>query len=182
MDQSSIPDLDGLDRDRLVALVLEHQEKLTALIAARDEELRLLEAELDAHRHILSQQADELRSRSEHIEDLKLMVDKFRHMIFGTKSEKIVIRLEQFELELEESETTQAEVESAVECISPLQQPKPTTACKPLPEQFLPVLKLYAPPHLISIDRDGHMNTPAIALCNKRWRERAALLCGLYLL
>ena len=100
MDQSSVPDLDSLHRDRLVALVLEHQEKLTALIAARDEELRLLEAELDAHRHILSQQADELRSRSEHVEHLKLMVNKVRHMIFGTKSEKIVIRLEQFELEL----------------------------------------------------------------------------------
>ncbi|AXC12395.1 hypothetical protein ACPOL_3100 [Acidisarcina polymorpha] len=88
MDQPSVGDLDSLDRERLVALVLEHQATLTALIKARDLELRLLEAEFDAHRHMLSQQADGLRSRSEHIEHLKLMVDKFRHMIFGTKSER----------------------------------------------------------------------------------------------
>ena len=120
MDQPSVGNLDSPDPDRLVASVLEHQATLPALITARDLELRLLEAELDAHRHMLSQQADELRSRSEHIEHLKLMVDKFRHMIFGTKSEKIIIRLEQFELELEESETTQAEVRSAVERVSPV--------------------------------------------------------------
>jgi transposase len=34
-----------------------------------------------------------LRSRSERIEHLKLMVDKLRHVIFGTKCEKIVIKL-----------------------------------------------------------------------------------------
>ena len=72
------------------------------MIAERDEQLRRLEAELDAHRQTLSEQADELRSRSERIEHLKLMVEKFRHMIFGTRSERIVIKLEQLELELEE--------------------------------------------------------------------------------
>jgi transposase len=122
MDRALLQDLDSLDRDRLLAL-----------IATRDEELRSLEAELDSHRQALSQQADELRSRSEHIEHLKLMVDKLRHMIFGTKSEKIVIRLEQFELELEDRETTQAEAESAVERVSPAEQPKLRTDRKPLP-------------------------------------------------
>ena len=37
------------------------------------------------------------------------MVSKYRHMIFGTRSEKIVLQLEQLELELEEEETAQAE-------------------------------------------------------------------------
>ena len=35
---------------------------------------------------------DELRSRSEHIEHLKQTVEKLRHVIFGTKSEKIVVK------------------------------------------------------------------------------------------
>ena len=40
------------------------------------------------------------------------MVEKLRHMIFGKKSEKIVIKLEQMEFELEEDETTHAEAEA----------------------------------------------------------------------
>ena len=40
------------------------------------------------------------------------MVEKFRHMIFGKKSEKMVFKLEQMEFELEETETTQAESRS----------------------------------------------------------------------
>ena len=108
MDRASVPDMDHLDRDALVALVRTHQEKLASLMVARDEEIRRLEAELNSHRQTLSEQADELRSRSEHIEQLKLMIEKLRHRIFGTKSEKTVLRLEQFELELEDMETTQA--------------------------------------------------------------------------
>jgi transposase len=46
---------------------------------------------------------------------LKLIVEKLRHMIFGNKSEKIVIKLEQLQLELEEEETTHAESEAAAE-------------------------------------------------------------------
>ena len=79
------------------------------MIAERDERLRRIEAELEAHRQTLAEQADELRSRSERIEHLKLMVEKYRHMIFGAKSEKIIIKLEQLELELEEHETVHAE-------------------------------------------------------------------------
>ena len=102
MDRAPLSDLNSLDRDALVALFLAQQEKLESFVAARDAELRRLEAELDSHRQTLSEQSEELRSRSERIEHLKLMVEKLRHMIFGTKSEKIVIKLEQLELELED--------------------------------------------------------------------------------
>ena len=67
---------------------------------------RLSSIRIDRHS---PNKADQLRSRSERIEHLKLMVEKFRHMIFGTKSEKLVLKLEQMEFELEEDETTQAE-------------------------------------------------------------------------
>jgi uncharacterized NAD(P)/FAD-binding protein YdhS len=75
MDRAPLKDLDSLDRDELVALVLGHQEKLASLIADRDEEIRRLEAELESQRQELSQQADELRPRSQRIEHLKLMVE-----------------------------------------------------------------------------------------------------------
>jgi transposase len=136
MDRASLSDLTILDRDALVALVLANQEKLTSLIAARDEELRRLEAELESHRQTLSEQTDELRSRSDRIEHLKLMVEKLRHVIFGAKSEKIVIKLEQLELELEDRETTHAELEAAADRVSPGKEPKARPERKPLPEHL----------------------------------------------
>ncbi len=132
MERASLPDLDSLDRDALVALYRAEIEKLDALIAARDEQLRRQEEELDAQRQALSEHANELRSRSERIEHLKLMVDKYRHMLFGKKSEKITAQLEQFELELEEQETVQAEAEAFAERISPAQEPRPRPERKPL--------------------------------------------------
>jgi hypothetical protein len=125
MNHASLPDLDKLDRDALLSLARRHQEELASLIVAHDEEIQGLEAELDSHRQTLSQQADELRSRSVRIEHLKLMVEKLRHVIFGTKSEKIVIKLEQMELELEDDETTHAELEAAAERVSPAKETKP---------------------------------------------------------
>jgi transposase len=141
MDRAAAPDINHLDRDALVALIRAHQEEL----AAREEELQHLEAELGSHRRELSEQADELRSRSERIEHLKLMVEKLRHVIFGSKSEKIVIQLEQFELELEDMETTQAAAEAAVERISPEKPPKSRPERKPLPEHLPREVRSYAP-------------------------------------
>jgi len=145
MDCVSLPDLNNLDRDALLALYQAQQEMLDAMIAERDEQLRRLEAELEAHRRTLSEQADELRSRSERIEQLKLMVEKFRHMIFGSKSEKIVIKLEQLELELEEHETVQAEAEAFAERISAEKQPAPRPERKPLAEHLEREVVRHAP-------------------------------------
>jgi hypothetical protein len=44
---------------------------------------------------------------------MKLMVEKLRHVIFGKRSEKFIIKLDQLELELEEEETAHAELEAA---------------------------------------------------------------------
>jgi transposase len=147
MDRAPLPDLDSLDRDALLALVRAHQEKLVFVMATRDEELRRLEAELESHRHTLSEQSDELRARSQRIEHLKLMVEKLRHVIFGTKSEKIILQLEQMELELEDRETTQAGLEAAAERVSPA--PKARVERKPLPEHLPREAVTHAP------NRDG---------------------------
>jgi hypothetical protein len=136
MDRAPFPDLNSLDRDALLALFIEQQEQLDSLISDRDAEVRQPEAELDSHRQTLSEQAEELRSRSERIEHLKLMVDKLRHVIFGTKSEKIVIKLEQMELELEDDETTHAELEAGAERVAPTKEPKARPERKPLPEHL----------------------------------------------
>jgi transposase len=65
MDLASVSDLDSLDRDALLAIYRTQQQKLTSLISAQDEELRGLEAEIESQRQALSEQSDELRSRSD---------------------------------------------------------------------------------------------------------------------
>jgi transposase len=136
MERAALPDLNMLDREALLALLRAQQEQQEKMLAAHDEQIRRLEAELDSHRQKLSQQGDELRSRSEHIEHLKLMVEKFRQMLFGAKSEKLVLKLEQLEFELEEDETTQAEGEAFTERVSPVAEPKPRPERRPLPEHL----------------------------------------------
>lgn len=136
MDHAPLPDLDALDREALLDLIRTHEQQFASLIAAQDEEIRRLEAELDAHRQTMSEQAEELDSRRERIEHLKLMVEKFRHMIFGKKSEKLVLKLEQMEFDLEEDETTQAETEAIAERVSPRKEQKPRSERKPLPEHL----------------------------------------------
>jgi transposase len=132
MDRTPLPDLDALDREALLELIRQQ----ASLTAAYDEEIRRLEAELDAQRQALSEQAEELDTRREHIEHLRLMVEKFRHIIFGKKSEKLVLKLEQLEFELEEDETTQAEAEALDERVSPRKEAKPRSERKPLPEHL----------------------------------------------
>ena len=64
------------------------------------------------------------------------MVEKYRHVLFGKKSEKIVLKLEQLEFELEEDETTQAQAEGIAERVSPSKERQPRPARKPLPEHL----------------------------------------------
>jgi len=136
MSRDPLPDLDSLDRDALAALLLAQQEQLTAVRAAQEEELRSLRAELDSHLETLALQSRELESRSEQIARLKLMVDKFRHMMFGRKSEKLVVQLEQMELQLEELEADQAEAASVADSVKPDAVGKPRGTRKPLPEHL----------------------------------------------
>ena len=145
MDRTPLPDLDSLDREALLDLIRAQEQQQASLAAAYDEEIRRLEAELDAQRQTLSEQADELDSRRARIEHLKLMVEKFRHMIFGRKSEKLVLKLEQLEFELEEDETTQAEAEALDERVSPRKEAKPRSERKPLPEHLKREEKMHKP-------------------------------------
>ena len=84
---ASLPDLDGLDPEALKALVLaKHSESL--------------------------EQHKQLTSNTHEIEHLKLVIEKYRRMIFGRKSEKLTGELEQLEFRLEELETAQAAEEA----------------------------------------------------------------------
>lgn len=136
MSREPLPDLDSLDREALAALILAQQEQLTAARAAQEEELRTLRAELDSHLATLALQSRELEARSEQIERLKLMIDKFRHMMFGRRSEKLVVQLEQMELQLEELEADQAEAESVADSLKPDETVKPRGKRRPLPEHL----------------------------------------------
>ena len=97
MDSAPLPDLDGLDREALKALLVAHQEQLLSLAASHENELRSLHIELDSHRQTLSQQDEQLRSNGEQIEHLKLVIEKLKRRMFGVKSEKMVVQLEQLE-------------------------------------------------------------------------------------
>ena len=58
------------------------------------------------------EQHKELTSSTHEIEHLKLVIEKYRRMIFGRKSEKLSGELEQLEFRLEELETAQAAEEA----------------------------------------------------------------------
>ena len=117
--------------------------KLEAELESLQAEHKLLEAERESHLERLSAQGEELRVRSERIEHLKLQVEKFRHILFGAKSEKIVLKLEQMELELEEDETTQAEAEAFTERVQPSEAPKQRPVRKALPEHLPREVKIH---------------------------------------
>jgi transposase len=101
MDVGTLPDLDRLDNEALKAFVVEQREQ-----------------------HLKA-----LSSKTQQVEHLKLVVEKLRRMIFGAKSEKAVIQVEQFELQLEETETEQAVAEEEIE--APASETKPGSKSRP---------------------------------------------------
>ena len=124
MISAALPDLDALDIEALKALV----------IAKHDE--------------LLEQQ----RSNTQEIEHLKLVIEKYRRMIFGRKSEKLTGQLEQLELRLEELETAQAAEEAASEAAQPgststVAKRRSRPARKPLPENLPREVVTHLPPH-----------------------------------
>ena len=80
MISARLPNLDTLDIEALKALVIAQ------------------------HSEFLQQH----ESSNQRIEHLKLVIEKYRRMIFGSKSEKLKGQLEQLEFQLEELETEQA--------------------------------------------------------------------------
>ena len=85
------------------------------------------------HNQLVEQQ----QLASQQIEHLKLVIEKYKRMLFGTKSEKLKGELEQFEFQLEELETEQAARE-VQKPHSPrtTHQSRPRAPRKPLPEHL----------------------------------------------
>lgn len=126
-----LPDLDGLDPETLKAL----------LVAKHNESV---------------EQHKQLRSNSQEIEHLKLLIEKYRRMIFGRKSEKLTRELEQLELRLEELETTQAADQAAEDAAEAQQSSSPQSESrprasrprrKPLPEDLPREVITHMPEH-----------------------------------
>ena len=127
MISAALPDLDALDVEALKALVIaKHSELL-----------------------------EQRRSNAHEIEHLKLVIEKYRRMIFGRKSEKLTGELEQLEFRLEELETAQAAEEAAQAATEATQASSTQTdskrrsrpARKPLPEDFPREVVTHLPAH-----------------------------------
>ena len=76
--------------------------------------LRAALADLDTLNHealkaLIITQHEQLTSRDEEIERLKLLIAKLRRIEFGRKSEKLNWEIEQLELRLDELQTSRAE-------------------------------------------------------------------------
>src|SRR5271154_2571964 len=114
-----LPDLDGLDPEALKAL----------LIAKHSESL---------------EQHKELTSSTHEIEHLKLVIEKYRRMIFGRKSEKLTGELEHLDYRLEELEIAKSAKKSVMAAPEVTQASSVETnskrrslpARKPLPEDL----------------------------------------------
>jgi transposase len=137
---AALPDLDRLDPEALKALVIaKHNESM--------------------------EQHKELTSSTHEIEHLKLVIEKFRRMIFGRKSEKLTGELEQLEFRLEELETAQAAEEAAQAATEPAQTDSPRAdskrrtrpSRKPLPEDLPREVVTHLPPHANCPDCGGVM-------------------------
>jgi len=138
MISSTLPDLDKLD-----------VEALKALVVAKHGEL------LEQHK-ILS-------STTQEIEHLKLVIEKYRRMIFGRKSEKLTAQLEQLEFRLEELETAQAADEArqataeaaTPSATQPAAKRRSRPVRKPLPEDLPREVVTHLPPHNCCPDCGG---------------------------
>jgi transposase len=129
---AALPDLDQLDA-----------EALKALLIARHSEL------MEQH-----------QTDAELIEHLRLVIEKYRRMIFGRKSEKQTAQLEQLEFQLEELETAHAADEAATEATQPsaalsTTKARPRPARKPLPEDLPREVITHLPAHNCCPDCGG---------------------------
>ena len=97
-----------------VRIFLEH-EKSSGILRAMSERVGLPDLDtLDstALKALILSQHEELLSKDDEIEQLKLLIAKLRRMQFGCKSEKLERQIEQLELRLDELETKRAEHEA----------------------------------------------------------------------
>ncbi len=119
--------------------------------------------DIEALKALVIQQHQNLSSNTQEIEHLKLVIEKYRRMIFGRKSEKLTGQLEQLELRLEELEIAQAADEAAQDAKEASQQssaqtatkPRRRSARKPLPEDLPREVITHLPPHSCCPDCGG---------------------------
>ena len=100
----------------------------------------------------------ERRSNAQQIEHLKLVIEKYRRMLFGTRSEKLAGELEQLELQLEELETSEAAEDTAEENNPQIQSPTRSPRHprrKPLPEDLPREVVMHLPQHDFCPDCGG---------------------------
>jgi hypothetical protein len=86
--------------------------------------------DIEALKALVVVQSERLDSHAQQIEHLKLVIDKLRRMMFGSKSE--TVQLEQLELQLEETETAQAADEASTEQPAAEAKPNSRPSRKPL--------------------------------------------------
>jgi transposase len=92
----------------------------------------------------------ERSSNAQQIEHLKMVIEKYRRMLFGVKSEKLAGELQQLELELEELETSEAAEQAAEEKNTETQsagRPRRLPRRKPLSEDLPREVVVYSPEH-----------------------------------
>ena len=103
----------------------------------------------EALKALVVAQRDSLDSHTQQVEHLKLVIEKLRRMIFGAKSEKVIVQVEQFELQLEETETEQAAAEEKIEApaaeVTPGSKSHPSR--KPLPAHLPREVVTHLPGH-----------------------------------
>jgi len=111
--------------------------------------------DVEALKALVIAKSESLDSHAQQIEHLKLVIEKLRRMLFGTKSEKISIQLEQLELQLEETKSAQAADEVNAE--RPVVKTKLKPARKPLPAHLPREVITHHPGHDCCPDCGGSM-------------------------
>jgi transposase len=110
---------------------------------------------------ILSQH-EQLLSRDNEIEHLKLLIAKLRRMQFGRKSEKLDRQIEQLELRLDELQATQAENTTASHIpasVAPVASVATKPARRPLPEHLPREVRKYPPKQKACPDCGGELKS-----------------------
>jgi transposase len=102
------------------------QDSAEEIVAALPDDVQALKA-------LVLEQRAQLATRVAEIEQLKLLIAKFRRMQFGRSSERLDRQIEQMELRLEELQTAQAELPAAAK---PRIEEKSKPVRRPLPEHL----------------------------------------------
>ena len=115
----------------------------------------------EALKALVVAQRESLDSHTQQVEHLKVVIEKLRRMIFGAKSEKVLVQVEQFELQLEDAETEQAAAEEKFE--APAAEAKPQLPSrpsrKPLPAHLPREVVTHLPGHDCCPDCGGALRS-----------------------